>query len=254
MSGEPPQDSVNLERLGADLGQVLDAVAPRGRIVLVGHSMGAMTVMELARQRPKLFGKRVVGVALIATSVHGLDRSTLGMSGPVGRLASRAAPGVVAVLARRPELVESGRKAGSDLGYVLTRRYSFAGRGSPTLVEFTAMMNAQTPIGVVSEFLPLFGDLDLRSALPVLARVPALVMSAEKDLLTPVEHGRELAEALPHVDYVEAADAGHMILLERHELVTARLRELVDRVRRGAPEPRKRRTKITSLRRREAPG
>lgn len=242
-SGRAAEDGVSLQRLGADLGQVLDTVAPRGPVVLVGHSMGGMTVMSLAQERPELFGPRVVGAALIATSAHGLDRTTLGLPGPVGRLANKAAPGLVAALARRPELVERGRRAGSDLGYVLTRRYSFAGGGSPAMVEFTALMNAATPIEVVATFLPLFGDLDTRGAMPALARIPVLVVAAEKDLLTPVEHGQELAEALPDVDYVEASDSGHMVLFERHELIAEHLRALLDRARQPAARRTRRRTK-----------
>jgi pimeloyl-ACP methyl ester carboxylesterase len=63
-----------------------------------------------------------------------------------------------------------------------------------------------------------------------LARVPVLVVGAIGDLLAPVEHSRELADSLPDVSYVEVADAGHMVLLERHDVVTSQLRELVDRI------------------------
>jgi pimeloyl-ACP methyl ester carboxylesterase len=172
----------------------------------------------------------VVGVALIATSARDLGKVSLGLPGPLGRVAHKVAPGLVAALARRPELVERGRRVGSDLGYVLTRRYSFVESRSASLVEFTAAMNAATPIEVVADFLPLFSGHDGRAALPVLARVPVLVVGAVGDLLAPVEHSRELVDSLPDASYVEVADAGHMVLLERHDVVTSQLRELVDRV------------------------
>src|SRR5512135_2304835 len=57
-----------IDQLGRDLSRVLDAVVPDGPVVLIGHSLGGMTVMALAEQRPELFGPRVVGVALLATS------------------------------------------------------------------------------------------------------------------------------------------------------------------------------------------
>ena len=40
--------------------------------MLAGHSMGGMSILALARQRPELFGGRVVGVFLLATSAGGL--------------------------------------------------------------------------------------------------------------------------------------------------------------------------------------
>jgi pimeloyl-ACP methyl ester carboxylesterase len=65
-----------------------------------------------------------------------------------------------------------------------------------------------------------------------------LVIGAVGDLLTPVEHSRELADRLPGASYVEVADAGHMVILERHEVVTARLAALLDRVEVDLPKRR----------------
>ena len=48
--------------------------APEGPVVLVGHSMGGMTVMSLAGQHPDVVRERVVAVALIATSAGGARR------------------------------------------------------------------------------------------------------------------------------------------------------------------------------------
>src|SRR5829696_7593990 len=50
-SGHASRQSSTIEQLGRDLGAVLAATAPDGPVVLAGHSMGAMTIMELAEQR-----------------------------------------------------------------------------------------------------------------------------------------------------------------------------------------------------------
>ena len=52
-----------------------------GPLVLVGHSMGGMTIMALADQQPELFGDRVIGVALVATSPGRLAEVTLRRAG-----------------------------------------------------------------------------------------------------------------------------------------------------------------------------
>ena len=62
-----------IEQLGRDLKHVLDTVVPHGPIVLVGHSMGGMTIMALAEEYPELFGDRIVGVGLISTTAGGLE-------------------------------------------------------------------------------------------------------------------------------------------------------------------------------------
>src|SRR6476646_4849106 len=66
-SGRSTEDHANIEQLGHDLLSVLDAAVPEGPIVLVGHSMGGMTVVALAEEYPELFGDRIVGVGLVGT-------------------------------------------------------------------------------------------------------------------------------------------------------------------------------------------
>ena len=45
-------------------------------VVLVGHSMGGMTVMALADQHPELFGTKVIGAALLSTAASTVDPAT----------------------------------------------------------------------------------------------------------------------------------------------------------------------------------
>jgi len=71
-SGWTRLTEATIDRTGRDLGEVLDATTPSGPVVLAGHSMGGMSILALARQRPELFGGRVAGVFLLATSAGGL--------------------------------------------------------------------------------------------------------------------------------------------------------------------------------------
>ena len=61
-------------------------------MVLVGHSMGGMTIMALADQEPELFGDRVVGVALVSTSPGRLAEVSFGAPAAAVRVLRRAAP------------------------------------------------------------------------------------------------------------------------------------------------------------------
>ena len=91
-SGRGSEGSHDIDRLGVDLEQVLAAAAPEGPVVVVGHSMGGMTVLALADQRPDLFDDRVVGAGLLCTSSGGLAAVPLGLPRQVGALVHRAAP------------------------------------------------------------------------------------------------------------------------------------------------------------------
>jgi pimeloyl-ACP methyl ester carboxylesterase len=237
-SGRSGREEVSITRLGIDLGEVLDAVAPPGPVVLVGHSMGGMSIMALADQRPDLFGERVRGVALIATGADQVVERLLGVRGELGRTLGRrvgeAGTAVVAAASRQADLIDSVRRSGSDLGYVLTRRLAFARADiAPSLVELTVGMLAGTPVGVIADFLPHFVLHDTTAALAALARTEALVIGAVRDHVTPIQHSRDILTLVPHGEYLEIPDAGHMVMLEYPDLVTAHLRALVARASRG---------------------
>jgi pimeloyl-ACP methyl ester carboxylesterase len=231
-SGRGMPGPVSIERLGKDLYTVLEATVPHGQpVVLVGHSMGGMTVLALADQRPELFGDRVLGVALVSTSAGRLAEVTLGVPAAAARLLHRAGPGVVSALGRAPRLVELGRRTGNDLEFVLTRLYSFASDVPPAVVDFVRQMNTATPIEVVADYFPAFDDHDKEAAVPVLRAVETLVMVGADDKLTPAEHSRQIAEQLPDAELVVREDCGHMIMLEYPQEVDAHLAALLERVR-----------------------
>jgi pimeloyl-ACP methyl ester carboxylesterase len=230
-SGRGPAENATIDQLGRDLEAVIDATAPEGPIVLVGHSMGGMTVMSYAAHHPEMFGERVLGVALIATSSGGLAEVPLGLPAPLAKAFHNVAPSVAGVLARRKDLVERGRRAGSDIAYLLTKTYSFGSNAPPSLSGFVHRMVSATPIDVVAEFLPTLEEHDKTTALEAVGRVESLVLVGDADLLTPSHHSDEIVRHVPGAEMVIIPDSGHMVLLEKYPEVNQHLRELVARVR-----------------------
>src|SRR6185312_9462022 len=76
-SGHSHPQACLLEQLGRDLGAVIRAAAPEGPVVLIGHSLGGMTIMALAEDCSELFAERICGVAFINTSAGDVGRSGL---------------------------------------------------------------------------------------------------------------------------------------------------------------------------------
>jgi pimeloyl-ACP methyl ester carboxylesterase len=234
-----------VDQCGADLRAVVEAVAPTGPLVLVGHSMGGMTVMALAGEHPELVAERVVGVGLLATSSGGLADDSWGLNGPVSGVAHKLAPTAVRTLTRAPRLVDRSRRIGSDLEQLLVKRYSYASAVPAALVRFTSAMIAATPIDVVSGFLPGFDLHDKAEALAALDGLEALVLTGDEDLLTPPEHSEAIVRRLPGAEHVVVPHAGHMVMLEHPDVVNLHLGDLLDRadraVSRARPAPRRRR-------------
>jgi pimeloyl-ACP methyl ester carboxylesterase len=234
--------TATIDRTARDLGQVLDAVVPEGPVVLAGHSMGGMTVMAFARQRPELFGTRVVGAFLLATSAGGLVST--GLLGAAVRLmrALRLLPLYLWWLRLVAPVLERFRLRGSRIGRHYMRRYLF-GRddATPDAVELVQDMLEETPLTVTMAFYGTFLDHDETAALPVLGRVPVTVVAAQYDRLTPAAHGRRLAELLgPGTELVVVPGAGHSVNLTRTAVVDAALEGLLDRVAQAGPGPSRR--------------
>jgi len=229
-SGRGRREHSTIDQLGRDLYAVIQAVAPAGPLLLVGHSMGGMTVLALADQHPELFADRVAGVALIGTAAGAFAETIFGIPGVVGRALRPVAPGVIRAANRRAALIEQGRRAGSDVVFMATRRLSYGDvEVAPSLVAFMERMIAATPVEVMTEFFDTFLSHDKLDALQVLRDVPTLVLCGDKDRLTPVHNSEAMADALPDAEAVIVPGAGHMVMLERPAVVNAALRRLAAR-------------------------
>ncbi|MEV0177819.1 alpha/beta hydrolase [Streptomyces sp. NPDC050625] len=221
---------VTIDQLGRDLKAVIDAAVPDGPIVLVGHSMGGMTVMALAAQYPELIRDRVVATALVGTSSGRLGEVNFGLPLAGVNAVRRVLPGVLKALGTQAALVEKGRRATADLFAGVIKRYSFASRDvDPAIERFAERMIESTPIDVVAEFYPAFTDHDKTEALARFADMPVLVLAGVQDLVTPSEHSEVIADLLPDAELVLVPDAGHLVMLEHPEVVTDRLADLLTR-------------------------
>ncbi len=219
-----------IPQLADDLAQVLDELTDGRPVILIGHSMGGMTIMHLAQTRPELFGSTVLGVALMSTAAGEMaDYSPI--SGVPGRAFSRVAPPLMATLNRVPALVDRGLRAGSDMGYAVTKRWSFGSNVPASYVEFVSEMLAATPLEVIMDFYPAFTELDEYVAFSTLTRVQTVVIGGADDLITPISHTDRMVELLPHTETVTINECGHLGMIEHAERFNELLDGLLARVR-----------------------
>ena len=241
-SGRGEPERYTIEQLGRDLDAVIDAVAPTGPLVLCGHSMGGMAVMALAEQRPQLFADRVVGVVLISTSGGDLDTVSFGLPRVFNVMRKPLTPLLASGLRRRATWVERARRAGTDVTWLATRRWAFGTRSvSPALVDYVERMNAGTPIETIAAFLTTLRDHKRYDALKAFEGIETMVICGEKDVMTPVEHSRKLAEAMPNCEYVEITDGAHLMVLDHADEVNEHLSDFLQQAARAVPAPAKRR-------------
>jgi pimeloyl-ACP methyl ester carboxylesterase len=226
-SGRSSRQHATIEQLGRDLAAVLDAVAPDGPVVLVGHSMGGMAVVALTEQQPELIGDRVQGVGLISTTAGGIDPSRVLLPMVPAKLGSSLTGGAVRTLARGHKLVDGVRRAGRSIAMVATDVFAFGDDVPASYVDFVDSMLSSTPFEVLAEFFPSFRSLDKFDAVGVLAQVPTTIVCGTSDRLTSIGHSRKLHSRIEGSRLLECEGAGHMVLLERHDQVNAELDQLL---------------------------
>ncbi|PZT69303.1 alpha/beta hydrolase [Streptomyces sp. SW4] len=213
----PASPACSTDALADDLEAVLKAtLAPGERAVLVGHSMGGMTLMAAAG-RPAV-REHAAAVLLCSTGSSRLVASATVLPLREGRvrtwltrrvLGSRAPLGPVTPLARR-----------------ILKYGTMGPRSEPHMVEACARIVHACPRRVRHAWSHVLDLLDLDHGVREL-RVPTEVLVGSADRLTPPVHARRLAAALPDCRNVtELPGIGHMTPVEVPDLVTGRIRTL----------------------------
>lgn len=221
-SGAPDDPTCIVPQLGRDLAAVLEQRAPKGPLLLVGHSMGGMAILAAAAQFPRVFQRRVRAVALLSTTA-----AEITSAGVAQLLRTPAIDGFRVAARTAPALVQAGRVTARHVITPILHVSSFHGDVSPTLSRFTTSMIDRTPVETIVKFLKALELHDESAALPTLAPRPALVLGGVRDRVIPFRNSRALAARLPDADLVRVTDAAHMVHLQYPDLVNAALDRLL---------------------------
>lgn len=187
-----------------DMAAALLAEHP-GDLVLCGASMGGIVAMEVARQAPQ----RIRGMALLGTNarpeaddVRQLREAAIAFF-EQGR--------VLEVLRLNVPLAFHASRAGDAR---LTQCY----------LDFVMAAGAEQ---LVRQNRAIIGRPDARLHLPAL-RCPVLVMCGDSDQLTPPDCSHEIAALVPHAQLQMVPDCGHMLTMERPDIVNPALLRWLD--------------------------
>lgn len=231
-----------------DLAFVLDEVVGDGPVVYAGHSMGGMTLMALAEQRPELFGSRIAAAALVATSAGQLSSRAFGLparlDGPAAVLAPRAmhlagkrmerrAASVVRAVGREGATRRAAWLQGASTAArrPALKQLVFGKRVDPAEVEVLMADLAVLPGASFGGFFEAIVQHDRGDALKVLEQIPVEIMHGTRDRLIGPRHANRMAQLLPSARLWMYPGAGHMLMQERPRDVTQRLASLVRKAR-----------------------
>ena len=232
-----PRAHRTVDQIGRDLYAVLNETCAERDVILVGHSMGGMTIMSLAAQHPDLFGPKVKGVALLNTSAGEVQDNVFGLPRPLAAAFVKQWESSLALMVSDPAKAERAKRSGTGMSRLISRWLNFGTKPDKRLVAFTEAMSAQTKAEVVGDFYLSLQEHDKVEALQALGHVPTLVIAGEKDRLLPPKHARLIASEVPHARLLELHGAGHCPMLEQPEAVNAALYDLAEAVLTGTSLP-----------------
>lgn len=233
-SGTSGGRDYSIEAYRDDLDAVLRATVPAGeRATLVGHSLGAMTIVAWAAEHADELPERVAAAGLFSTGVGDLISSSLilpatGLGDRIEQELGQLALSASVPLPKRPTPISSR----------IVRYVALCGAASPATVAFCEQMVLRCPRDVRANTGSTLSRLELSEGLAALT-VPTTVIVGRDDRLTPPVHSERMADGLPQVhELIEIDAVGHMAPVEAPERTTAAIRSLVAAGRDArAPQP-----------------
>jgi len=214
-------DGVTLEATARDLETVLVDLDLHDA-VLVGHSIGGMTMGRLLASHHELAHERVGSLVFVATSAAPLSQAAVigGLSTMIGLAGKSAARAI-----RYPRLAYPWRE-----GNLSAAMLSLAFGTSPTarMIDDVRQMEAVMPAQSMAEAAASIALHDVRSDLAQVD-LPTEILVGTHDKLTPPAHARELARLIPGANLVTLPGIGHQIMQEQPDAILAAVQRAAER-------------------------
>jgi len=224
-SERPASDDYAMEAHARDLEAVIASIEEP--VMVVGHSMGGMALIQYAGLFPEQIGDKVRAVALVDTAAHdvmgGMVPSAARLLTPALRLLEQAA---TMAAARNPEAFDRVRKNQKNMVALLIKLMGFGPKAHRHQLAFMNQMLQAIPAEILVPIVKTLRAMDVTGALDNID-VPTLVVVGARDRLTPRAAARFLATAIHGARLEVIPHAGHMPMLEQPEEFNAVLRRFL---------------------------
>jgi aminoacrylate hydrolase len=197
-----PAGRLTIEDMAEDALALADAVGA-ARFHLAGHSMGGLIAQEVALRAPE----RVLTLSFLCTFARGPQASRITPALLLTSLRMRIGPRAARRRAFLSLVMPSSYLQQVDQTALAARLQSLYGYDLANQPSF------------VMQQVRAMARFDRAGQLSRLRDIPTLVVSATHDRIAHPAYGRELASLIPGARYVEIADAGHAVTIQRADVV-----------------------------------
>ncbi|HEV7290807.1 MAG TPA: alpha/beta hydrolase [Devosia sp.] len=205
---------ISLESFARNLAVLVEQQAPQ-RVVLVGHSIGGMTVQTLARDMPELFASRVAGAVLVNTTYTN-PLKTMILSGLAQALRRPVLEPVMRLIIHLQPVAWLGVWMSYLNGTAhMTNRLAFGKYVTRSQLEHTTLLTTRNPPGNMQKGNLAMFHWDATGALAK-PEVPLHILAGAVDIVTKPEASQSIAQQSgASLRVIEGCN--HMGLLEGHD-------------------------------------
>jgi pimeloyl-ACP methyl ester carboxylesterase len=213
-------DGVSLPAFATALRHVVEA-STSDRVVLVGHSIGGMTIQTLVRDQPDFVRDRVAGIVLINTTYTN-PLKTMILSRPLLALQKPILEPLFRLMAWLQPLAWIGAWQSYLSGSAhIANRFGFGRYVTRSQLEQTTLLATRNPPGVQARGNLAMFHWDATDALKAL-NVPLLVLGGDMDIITKASASRDIVdqaggdlqivEGVNHMGFLERSDLYHLAI------------------------------------------
>ena len=202
-----PASECNIPDAADDVMAVLDDAGVTTPIILVGHSLGTMVVLNFLRRYPQ-FRLRCWGVVLVSASAQ-----PFASEGMTQLLKLPIVNSLRHVAEENPEDVQALRSAVTNVvAPVVTAAAALA--HEEDMRKLHIKLIDDTPLATIIGFLDDLQEEDETESLAQLSSIPGAVLVGADDIFTPVASSEYIVQHWPAARLTVVPSAGHMLPLE----------------------------------------
>lgn len=225
-SAAPANRDYSLETFAHNLDAVL-SLAGNKPAILLGHSIGGMTILTFCRLFPQSLGSRVAGLVLTHTTPKDPVHTASGAAFYTAIEKPVLVPLMYLTIALSPLVwLMNWLSYWNGSAHLSTKRGSFGGTETWEQIDFATKFQPQAPPAVLARGMLGMMRYDATSVLHSIS-IPTLVVAADKDSTTKPEASQKIHSAIPNSQLVTLAPAKHLGLLEHHHEYAKAVREFV---------------------------
>lgn len=197
------------------------------KVILVGHSIGGMTIQTLAREYPEVMTDGAAGIVLLNTTYTN-PLKTMVFSGLVQALSP-----VIKVVMHATRLLQPFAWLSAWQSYFsgsahIAERLGFGGDVTHSQLEHATLLGVRNPPGNQARGNLAMFEWDATEALAK-TPIPILVIGGDKDIVTKVEASRRIASTLADATLKVVPGANHMGFMEQAQTYNAAISDFTRR-------------------------